>query len=130
MYSRGTETVLVVEDEEFIREAICDFLRSLGYKVLAASSGEQALSIASEQKRIDLLLTDVAMSKMSGRELSQMLGSICPQLKTIHMSGDTDDAVLRHGGIRESGTSFLQKPFNLSTLACKVRDLLGRVETI
>ena len=65
--------------------------------MFAASSGEQALLIASEQEHIDLLITDVVMPKMSGRELSQMLGSLRPALKTIHMSGYTDDAVLRHG---------------------------------
>jgi CheY-like chemotaxis protein len=120
----GTETVLVVEDEEFIRAGICDFLRTLGYRVLGASSGEEALLVAAQQGQIDLLLTDVVMPKMSGRELSQMLGSLRPDLKTIHMSGYTDDAVLRHG-VHELGTTFLQKPFSLSSLARKVRDTLG-----
>jgi PAS domain S-box-containing protein len=123
----GTEVLLVVEDEEFIREGICAFLRSLGYTVFAAGSGEEALQVAGEQKRIDLLLTDVVMPRMSGRELSQMLGSRRPDLKTIHMSGYTDDAVLRHG-VHESNATFLQKPFSLGTLARKVRDTLGRAE--
>ena len=129
MCLRGTETLLVVEDEEFIREAICEFLRSLGYKVLGASSGEQALVIASKQKRIDLLLTDIVMSKMSGRDLSQMLGRLRPELKTIHMSGYTKDDALQHG-IHELGAAFLQKPFSLSTLARKVREVLGQIETV
>jgi two-component system cell cycle sensor histidine kinase/response regulator CckA len=124
---RGTETLLVVEDEEFIREGICEFLRSLGYTVFAASSGRQALLIASEQEQIDLLLTDVVMPQMSGRELSQMLVSLRPGLKTIHMSGYTDDAVLRYG-INELHTAFLQKPFGLGALARKVRETLGRAE--
>jgi PAS domain S-box-containing protein len=126
-HPRGSETLLVVEDEKFLREGICEFLRGLGYLVFAASSGEQALLIASEQEHIDLLLTDVVMPKMSGRELSQMLGSLRPALKTIHMSGYTDDAMLRHG-IHESSATFLQKPFSLGTLARKVRDTLGRTE--
>ena len=127
---RGTETLLVAEDEEALREAICDYLRSLGYTVLAASSGQQALSVASEHEgHIDLLITDVVMPKMSGRELSQMLGSLRPDLKTIYMSGYTDDAVLRHG-IHELGATFLQKPFSLGTLARKVRDTLGRTEAV
>jgi signal transduction histidine kinase/ActR/RegA family two-component response regulator len=122
----GAETLLVAEDEEALREAMCDFLRSLGYTVLAASSGQQALSAASEHEgHIDLLITDVVMPKMSGRELSQMLGSLRPDLKTIHMSGYTDDAVLRHG-IHESGATFLHKPFSLGTLARKVRDTIDR----
>ena len=127
---RGTETILVAEDEEALREAMCDYLRSLGYTVLAASSGQEALSVASEHEgHIDLLITDLVMPEMSGRELAQMLGSLRPDLKTIYMSGYTDDAVLRHG-IHEPGTTFLQKPFSLGTLARKVRDTLGRTETV
>jgi DNA-binding NtrC family response regulator len=127
---RGTETLLVVEDEEALREAICGYLCKLGYTVLAANSGQQALSAASEcVGHIDLLISDVVMPKMSGRQLSQMLGNLYPDLKTIHMSGYTDDAVLRHG-IQDGDTTFLQKPFNLSTLARKVRDVLGRTETV
>jgi PAS domain S-box-containing protein len=126
---RGHETLLVVEDEEAVREAMCGYLRSLGYTVLAASSGHEALSAASEHEgHIDLLITDVVMPKMSGRELSQMLTILRPGLKTIHISGYTDDAVLRHG-IHELGAHFLQKPFRLGRLGCEVRDTLGRTET-
>ncbi len=120
---QGTETLLVVEDEESLKEAICDYLKNLGYTVWAASSGPQAMLIASERGHIDLLITDVVMPKMSGRELSQMLRNQYHDLKTIHMSGYTDDAVLRQG-IHELGTTLLQKPFSLSTLAGKVRDTL------
>jgi two-component system cell cycle sensor histidine kinase/response regulator CckA len=127
---RGTETILVAEDEEALREAVCDYLSSLGYTVLAASSGKKALSAVSEHDgHIDLLITDVVMPGMSGRELSEMLGSLYPALKTIFMSGYTDDAVLRHG-IHAQGTTFLQKPFAMGTLARKVRDTLGRTETV
>jgi two-component system cell cycle sensor histidine kinase/response regulator CckA len=126
---RGTETLLVAEDEEALREAICGYLRSLGYRVLAASSGEEALRAADQHDGpIDLLITDVIMPKMSGRELSQVLGSRRADLKTIYMSGYTDDAVLRQG-IHDLGAQFLQKPFSLGTLAHKVRDKLGRSET-
>jgi PAS domain S-box-containing protein len=126
---RGTETLLVVEDEKLLRGGICELLSSLGYTVLAASSGEEALSIASEQEHIDLLLTDVVMPKMSGRELAQTLGSLRPELKIIYMSGYTDDAVLR-SGINELHTGFLQKPFGLSALARKVRDSLGQIDPV
>ena len=126
---RGTETLLVVEDEMSLRRGICELLSSLGYTVLDASSGDEALSIASEQKHIDLLLTDVIMPKMGGRELAQMLGSQRPELKVIYMSGYTDDAVLRHG-IHELHTAFLQKPFGLSALARKVRDTLGQITPV
>jgi PAS domain S-box-containing protein len=95
---RGAETILIAEDEEALREAICDYMCSLGYTVLAAGSGEEALSAAGQHEgHIDLLITDVVMPGMSGRELSQMLGSLYPNLKSIYMSGYTDDAVLRHG---------------------------------
>jgi CheY-like chemotaxis protein len=126
---RGTETLLVIEDEKSLRRGICEMLSSLGYTVLAAGSGEEALSIASEQEHIDLLLTDVIMPKMSGRELAQMLGSLRPELKIIYMSGYTDDAVLRSGS-HELHTAFLQKPFGLSALARKVRDTLGQIDPV
>ena len=122
--SRGNETLLVAEDEEALREAICDYLSSLGYTVLAAGSGHEALSAASQHEgRIDLLITDLVMPKMSGRELSQMLGSLRPDLKTIYISGYSDDSTMRQD-IQNTGAAFLQKPFSLSTLARKVRETL------
>jgi two-component system, cell cycle sensor histidine kinase and response regulator CckA len=122
---RGTETLLVVEDESALREAICDFLRSFGYTLLTADSGQKALSIASQHAGIvDLLITDVVMPQMNGRELSQILGGIRPEMKTIFMSGYTDDAILQYG-VRGEGVAFLQKPFKLDDLAHKVRDMLG-----
>jgi two-component system cell cycle sensor histidine kinase/response regulator CckA len=126
---RGTETLLIVEDEDALREAMSEYLQSLGYTVFSAGSGREALAIASQQGHIDLLITDVVMPKMSGRKLSQMLESLRPGLKTIHMSGYTDDAVLRHG-IQELGASFLQKPFSLGTLARKVYDTLAQTKTV
>ena len=122
---RGMETILIAEDEEALRESMRDFLRSLGYTVLAASSGPKALALASAHPGpIELLITDVVMPKMSGRELSEMLGSLRPDLKTIYMSGYTDDAVLRHG-VQKLGTAFLQKPFSLGALAREVRGRLA-----
>jgi PAS domain S-box-containing protein len=121
---RGSETLLVAEDEEALRVVICGYLRSLGYTVLEAISGQHALAASGQHAgHIDLLITDVVMPKMSGREISQMLGSQRSGLKTIFMSGYTDDAVLRHG-IHKLGATFLQKPFSLGTLARKVRDTL------
>jgi CheY-like chemotaxis protein len=126
---RGTETLLVAEDEDALRGAICEFLRGLGYAVLAAGSGQQALAVAKGYNgHLDLLLTDVVMPKMSGRELSQSLTALDPELKTIFMSGYTDDAAVRHG-VREAGVVFLQKPFSLSALARKVCDVIGPAKT-
>jgi PAS domain S-box-containing protein len=128
--TRGTETILVTEDEEAVREAVCDYLRSLEYTTLVASSGKEALALASQHEGyIDLLLTDLVMPGMSGKELSEILGSLLPGLKTIYMSGYAGDVLLRHG-IHEVGTAFLQKPFSLSTLACKVRDTLDQGKTV
>ncbi len=121
----GTETLLVVEDEEALRVAICDYLRGMGYTVLDAASGPQALAEASQHAgRIDLLISDVVMPKMSGRELSEILGRLSPGVRTLFMSGYTDDSALRHG-IRDLSTTFLQKPFPLGRLARRVRELLG-----
>jgi CheY-like chemotaxis protein len=120
---RGTGTILVAEDEEALRVAMCGYLRSLGYTVLEASSGKQALSIASQEGHIDLLITDLVMPGMNGRELSQLLGSLRLDLRTICMSGYSDDPVSRHD-INELGAAFLQKPFSLGTLARKVRGTL------
>ena len=128
--SRGSETLLVAEDEEALREAVYDYLSSLGYTVLAAGSGLEALSAASQHEgHIDLLITDLVMPKMSGRELSQMLGSLRPDLKTIYMSGYSDDSIMRHD-IQEMGATFLQKPFSLGTIARKVRETLGPSKAI
>jgi PAS domain S-box-containing protein len=122
---RGSETILVVEDEGALRTLVCDFLTSLGYDVIAADGGQQALAVANAHDgAIDVLVTDVVMPKMSGRQLSQTLREIRPELKTIYMSGYTDDAVVRHG-IRGAALAFLQKPFSLATLGQKVREVIG-----
>ncbi len=121
---RGTETLLVVEDENPLRESICEYLRGLGYTVLGADSGPQALAVCNQHSgHIDLMVSDVVMPRMSGGELLQQLEKQRPELKTIFMSGYSDDALVRHG-MREAGVSFLQKPFSLNTLADKVRDVL------
>jgi hypothetical protein len=115
---------LVVEDEDSLRESICEFLRGLGYTVLSAESGQRALAISQQHAgAIDLLVSDVVMPRMSGGELSQLLEAQRPQLKTVFMSGYSDDAVVRHG-VTEAGVLFLQKPFSLSLLARKVRTAL------
>ena len=123
----GRECVLIAEDEDALREAICDYLRALEYTVLPASSGQQALSIARDYKgKIDLLITDLVMPRMSGQELSQMLAALQSGVKTIYMSGYAYEATLRHGMDNQRAT-FLQKPFSLGALARKVRETLASV---
>ncbi|MCS6806929.1 MAG: response regulator [Acidobacteriota bacterium] len=124
---RGVETILLVEDEPSVRELASHILRQLGYTVLEAESGEQALSLVQqrEQTPIHLLLSDVVMPRMSGRELMQKLHALRPELKVLLMSGYADEAVARHG-VMEPGVAFLQKPFSPEALASKVREILDR----
>jgi DNA-binding NtrC family response regulator len=122
---RGSATLLVVEDEDALRDSIREFLGNLGYEILSAGSGQQALEFASTFERsIHLLITDVVMPRMNGRELSQALGAVRPEMKTIFMSGYTEDAIVRHV-VQDDGVVFLQKPFSLTTLAHKVHDVLA-----
>jgi two-component system cell cycle sensor histidine kinase/response regulator CckA len=120
----GIETILLVEDEEALRESIGRFLSGLGYKVLEASSGPQALTFAGQdQNPIHVMISDVLMPGMSGRELSQKLVELRPEIKTIFMSGYIDDPTVRDG-VTSEGVAFLQKPFRLMTLAEKLRAML------
>jgi CheY-like chemotaxis protein len=99
-------------------------LRSAGYEVLEAGDGEEALRVAeSHADPIHLLVTDVVMPRMGGRELSERLAVLRPECKTLFLSGYTDDAVIRHG-VLDAEVAFLQKPFTASTLAQKVRSVL------
>ena len=121
---RGTETILVAEDEPSVRTLVRDELRKLGYRVIEAKNGVEACLLATQQAgSFQLLLTDVVMPDMGGRELAQHLSVIKPDLRTLFMSGYMDDVGIMAG--QEEGTSsFLQKPFTPEVLARAVRDLL------
>jgi PAS domain S-box-containing protein len=121
---RGTETVLMVEDEESLRHVTREFLQSSGYRVLEASHPAEAIRIVEQHHQpIHLLVTDVVMPKMSGRDLAQRLLSMRPDLKVLYMSGYTDDAILQHG-VLDRGVAFLAKPFTRASLARKIREVL------
>jgi PAS domain S-box-containing protein len=123
----GSETVLLVEDEESVRQLVRETLESKGYKVLEADNGVSALQIAAEQsEKIDILITDVVMPGMSGRELSSRLCATYPQTKVLYLSGYTEDAI-GHEGVVDPDTAFLQKPFTLQMLSRKVREVLGEI---
>jgi PAS domain S-box-containing protein len=123
---RGSETVLLVEDEDGVRALSRHVLLSSGYIVLEAHDGVEAIRVAEQHTgRIDLLLTDVVMPRMSGREVAERLAGMHAGMKVLFLSGYTDDAVVRHG-ILEAEVAFLQKPFSPGSLATKVREVLDR----
>jgi CheY-like chemotaxis protein len=123
---RGSETVLLVEDEPAVREMTQAALQRHGYTVLPAASGAEALQIArANHGAIKVVLTDVVMPGMSGPQLVERLREEQPSLAALFMSGYTSDAVLRHG-IATGEADFLQKPFSTSALAAKLRHVLDR----
>ena len=124
---QGSETLLVVEDEEGVRVLVRDYLRMNGYTVLEASQGEEALRVAGGHPgEISLMITDVIMPGMNGRELAERMEILRPAMKVLYMSGYAEAAVYRKG-VLEHGAPFLQKPFGPPDLGRKVRDVLGPV---
>lgn len=123
---RGSETILVVEDEEVVLKLAVRILQEQGYRVLEAAQGMDAFLIAEEhQGAIHLLVTDVVMPKMSGRELAERLASLRPGTKVLYMSGYTDNTIAHHG-ILDKGVNYIQKPFTVDGLAKKVREVLDK----
>src|SRR5439155_16712925 len=125
--SRGSETVLLVEDDPGVITLVGTSLRQAGYTVLEAVHGEQALAIERRHDApIHLLLTDVVMPGINGRVLSERITAMRPDTRVLFMSGYPDDAVVRHG-IRTDGAQFIQKPFSLEALAAKIRGALATI---
>jgi PAS domain S-box-containing protein len=121
------ETILLVEDAQRVRAVVREILEMSGYVVLEARHGAEALEVSRAHPGvIHLLVTDVVMPQMSGRELAQRLATLRPELKVLYMSGYTDDAIVRHG-VLASGIAFLSKPFTPDALALKVREVLDGV---
>ncbi|MDA8164018.1 MAG: ATP-binding protein [Desulfobacteraceae bacterium] len=120
----GRETILVVDDESSIRSLIADTLRPLGYRLLTAANGAEALAVARETEgAIDLLLTDVVMKGMNGRELAESMIQERPEMKVLYMSGYTDN-VIAHQGVLKPGITLLDKPLTPSLLASRIREVL------
>jgi two-component system, cell cycle sensor histidine kinase and response regulator CckA len=120
----GSETILVVEDEDMLRESICRGLKIYGYTVLAARDGGEAIFLCEgDPGPIDLLLTDVVMPQMNGRDLADRLSPLQPEIKVLYMSGYTENAIVHHG-VLETGISFIQKPFRIKKLMEKIRGIL------
>jgi PAS domain S-box-containing protein len=124
---RGTETILLVEDDPALREMAGTLLRRLGYTVWAAANGIEALSLKQQRNigHIDLLFTDVVMPHMSGKELADRVQSLYPHTKILFTSAYTESAIV-HQGVLNKGVSLLQKPFTPSALARKVREILDQ----
>ncbi len=118
------KTVLIVEDDPDVRVLARDVLKDYGYNVVEASGADEAIEYAFDRKgRIDLLLTDVIMPKMNGRQLCEKLSTKYPTLKTLYMSGYPGDTISHHG-VLEEGIPFIEKPFSIAGLAMKVRQVL------
>jgi CheY-like chemotaxis protein len=126
--TRGTETLLVVEDDPSVRHLARGILETQGYEVLSASNGQDALHVAREHKGspIRLVITDVIMPLMGGKVMSEWLTTTYPDLKVLFTSGYTDGAITHHG-VLERGVEFLPKPYTPAILTGKVRELLDNV---
>jgi PAS domain S-box-containing protein len=121
----GTETILLVEDEQSLRVLAREILESKGYRVLEAEDARNALRLAADHASlIHLLLTDVVMPELSGKEVADRLKPLHPETKVLYMSGYTDTAIVHHG-VLDPGTAYLQKPFTPAGLLRKVREVLG-----
>jgi CheY-like chemotaxis protein len=122
----GGETILVVEDEQAVRDLTVRILQQLGYAILTAASGAEALEICQAHTgHIDLLLTDVVMPNMSGRQLADHLQVSRPQTKVLFLSGYTENTVVHHG-VLDAGVDFLPKPFSRENLSKKLREVLTK----
>lgn len=123
---RGSETVLVVEDQEEVRRVAVEILRRQGYNVLEASQGDEALLICEQHERpIHLMVTDVVMPRMSGPELAGRLALLYPEMKVLYMSGYTENAIVHHG-VLDEGVNYIQKPFEMHGLGRMVQEVLNK----
>ena len=123
---RGNETILLVEDDESVKVLVAKVLNEVGFSVLSAGSGEEALQLVSQYNdEIHLLLTDVVMPDISGKELANKLNQQLPGLKVIFMSGYTNDIITNQGVIIEE-FEYLQKPFSSQYLIHKIREVLDK----
>ena len=122
---RGAETILVAEDEDIVRKLAEEILQDCGYTVLSVADGKEALSLSEKHSgSIDLLVTDIIMPGMDGRQLAERLSRQWPEIKVLYISGYTDDVVIRPGEL-DADTEFLQKPFTSQTLTTKIRKILN-----
>jgi two-component system cell cycle sensor histidine kinase/response regulator CckA len=123
-YARGVETILLVEDEPGLLSLASQILTRFGYSVLTASTPGEAMQVAQEHAdQIHLLITDVVMPEMNGKQMERSLRPFCPGIKCLFMSGYTGD-IITHHGLLDNGVHFIQKPFSMQSLGAKVREML------
>ncbi|MGV4796529.1 response regulator, partial [Rhizobium sp. F40D2] len=118
------DTILVVEDDENVRIMTAESLHELGYTVLQAASGMEALLLLEENRKVDLIFTDIVMPQMSGRQLADIVQERWPAIRILYTTGYTRNAIV-HNGVLDHGVSLLAKPFSLEQLAHKIRELLN-----
>ncbi|HMA67010.1 MAG TPA: PAS domain S-box protein [Desulfosalsimonadaceae bacterium] len=122
----GSETILLVEDEQTVRELVVSILEAHGYRVFSAPNGREARSLLARQEQtVHLLLTDVILPDINGKELYEQIAEACPRIGVLFMSGYTEDIIAYHG-ILEPGVNFIQKPFSVADIAAKVREVLTK----
>jgi DNA-binding NtrC family response regulator len=125
---RGWETILVVEDEESLLNLVAEILRDAGYNVMSAHGPKEALRLIAEHREpVHMILTDVVMPGMSGRELADLVIAGRPGTRVLYMSGYTDNAIVHHG-VLDAGVTYIQKPFTPDALIKMVREVLDAAE--
>lgn len=122
-HGKPSEIILVVEDEERVRNNSVEALRELGYTVLHAASGIEAVAMIEAGQDVTLLFTDIVMPGMTGRQLADRAIELLPRLKVVYTTGYTRNAVV-HNGVLDPGTNFLPKPFGIDQLAAKLAEVL------
>jgi CheY-like chemotaxis protein len=122
----GTETILVIEDEEVVRQLVCETLATYGYTVLEAQNPSHALQLAADHEgTLRLLLTDVIMPEMNGKELYQRVAATPPDIDVLYMMSGYTENVIAHQGILDEGVNLIHKPFTVQSLTRKGREVLG-----
>lgn len=119
----GSETILLTDDEALVREVTREILEHRGYTVIDARNGEEAIALSRREGPIHLMLTDLNMPVMNGRELAARMAAHRPGMRVLYTSGYTAD-IIRKKGLLEPGMDFIEKPFSAETLACKIREVL------
>nr|MQY77439.1 response regulator [Spirochaeta sp.] len=125
----GSETILLVEDEDLVRNYTVTILEKYGYRVLAAPSGGAALKLCEKEGHsLNMVVTDLVMPGMSGSQLIEQLSALYPQIKVLYSSGYTENSIVHHG-VLDAGIEFIQKPYGAEELLAKIKEIFEREKT-